>query len=149
MIGFEKHLVVPGPDGTVAHAQLALGGGMLMLGSADNGSDYGTRIRQPDEIGGFETQSAYVVVADADAVLARAPGRRLDDRHPDQGRGLRRARLQLPRSRGAALERRHLRPVGLRPSDANGLVGALEVALEHADVHERRVGRVGPQLGRC
>jgi uncharacterized glyoxalase superfamily protein PhnB len=72
VIGFEKHLVVPGPDGTIAHAQLALGGGMLMLGSVDNGSDYGTRVRQPDEIGGFETQSAYVVVADADAVLARA-----------------------------------------------------------------------------
>ncbi len=72
VIGFEKHLVVPGPDNSVAHAQLALGGGMLMLGSAGNGSDYGTRIRQPDEIGGCETQSAYVVVADADAVLARA-----------------------------------------------------------------------------
>lgn len=72
VIGFERHLVVPGPNGTVAHAQLALGGGMLMLGSVDNGSEYGRRIRQPDEIGGFETQSAYVVVADADAVHARA-----------------------------------------------------------------------------
>lgn len=72
VIGFERHLVVPGPDKTIAHAQLTLGGGMLMLGSADNGSEYGTRIRQPDEIGGFETQSAYVVVADADAVHARA-----------------------------------------------------------------------------
>lgn len=72
VIGFEKHLVVPGPDNSIAHAQLALGGGMLMLGSVDNGSEYGTRIRQPDEIGGYETQSAYVVVADADAVLTRA-----------------------------------------------------------------------------
>lgn len=72
VIGFEKHLVVPGPDDSIAHAQLALGGGMLMLGSAAHGSDYGRRIRQPDEIGGYETQSAYVVVADADAVLARA-----------------------------------------------------------------------------
>ena len=72
VIGFEKHLVVPGPDNSIAHAQLALGGGMLMLGSAGHGSAYGTRIRQPDEIGGYETQSAYVVVADADAVLARA-----------------------------------------------------------------------------
>ncbi|MDQ6639509.1 MAG: VOC family protein [Pseudomonadota bacterium] len=72
VLGFEKHLVVPGPDHTIAHAQLMLGGGMLMLGSAENGSEYGTRIRQPDEIGGFETQSAYVVVADADAVHGRA-----------------------------------------------------------------------------
>ncbi len=72
VIGFEKHLVVPGAGGTVAHAQLVLGGGMLMLGSGDNGSAYGKRIRQPDEIGGFETQSAYVVAPDADAVHARA-----------------------------------------------------------------------------
>jgi uncharacterized glyoxalase superfamily protein PhnB len=72
VIGFAKHLVVPGPNNTVAHAQLALGGGMLMLGSVDNGSEFGARIRQPDEIGGYETQSAYVVVTDADAVLARA-----------------------------------------------------------------------------
>lgn len=72
VIGFEKHLVVPGANNTIAHAQLALGGGMLMLGSVDNGSAYGKRIRQPDEMGGFETQSAYVVVADADAVHARA-----------------------------------------------------------------------------
>src|SRR3982750_767863 len=57
VIGFEKHLVVPGPDHTIAHAQLVLSGGMLMLGSAGNGSEYGDRIRQPDEIGGFETQS--------------------------------------------------------------------------------------------
>ena len=72
VIGFEKHLIVAGADNTIAHAQLTLGGGMVMLGSADNGSAYGTRIRQPDEIGVFETQSAYVVVADADAVHARA-----------------------------------------------------------------------------
>jgi uncharacterized glyoxalase superfamily protein PhnB len=72
VIGFEKHLVVPGPNNAIAHAQLALGGGMLMLGSVDNGSEFGARIRQPDEIGGYETQSAYVVVADADAVHARA-----------------------------------------------------------------------------
>ncbi len=72
VIGFEKHLVIPGEDGKIAHAQLSLGGGMVMLGSVDNDSEYGQRIRQPDEIGGFETQSAYVVVADADVVHARA-----------------------------------------------------------------------------
>ena len=72
VIGFEKHMVIAGPDHTIAHAQLKLGGGMIMLGSVDNDSDYGQRIRQPDEIGGFETQSAYVVVSDADAVYGRA-----------------------------------------------------------------------------
>jgi len=31
--GFEKHLVVPGDNNTIAHAQLTFGGGMMMLGS--------------------------------------------------------------------------------------------------------------------
>ena len=35
--GFEKHLVVPGENGTVAHAHLAFGNGMIMLGSAREG----------------------------------------------------------------------------------------------------------------
>jgi uncharacterized glyoxalase superfamily protein PhnB len=32
--GFERHLVVPGDAGTIAHAQLRFGNGMIMLGSA-------------------------------------------------------------------------------------------------------------------
>ncbi len=68
--GFERQLVVPGPDGTIAHAQLRLGGGMIMLGSVQK-NDFGRLMKQPDEIGGAETQSAYIVVADADAVYAR------------------------------------------------------------------------------
>lgn len=31
--GFEKHAVYPNDDGTIAHAQLTLGNGMIMLGS--------------------------------------------------------------------------------------------------------------------
>ena len=33
VFGFEKHLVVPGNNGSIEHAQLSLGGGMIMLGS--------------------------------------------------------------------------------------------------------------------
>jgi len=71
--GFEKHLVVPNDDGTIAHAQLAFGNGMIMLGSVlKQETEFGRLIKQPDEIGGAETQSAYVVVSDADAVYSRA-----------------------------------------------------------------------------
>lgn len=71
--GFSKQAVYPDPDGTIAHAQLTFGNGMIMLGSATNKeSEWGRLIKQPDEIGGAETQSAYVVVADADAIYARA-----------------------------------------------------------------------------
>ena len=71
VFGFEKQLVVPGPNNTVAHAQLTLGSGMIMLGSM-NDTPLGKLMKQPDEIGGCETQSAYLVVPDADAVYARA-----------------------------------------------------------------------------
>jgi uncharacterized glyoxalase superfamily protein PhnB len=73
VFGFERQAVYPNPDGTIAHAQLTFGNGMIMLGSVlEEGSEWGQLIRQPDEIGGAETQSAYLVVADADAIYARA-----------------------------------------------------------------------------
>jgi|SRR5262245_23475835 len=69
--GFERHLVVPGEDGTIVHAQLSFGNGMIMLGSVlDN--EFGRLMKQPSEIGGAETQCPYVIVADADAHYARA-----------------------------------------------------------------------------
>lgn len=70
--GFEANAVYPDAKGGVAHAQLSFGNGMIMLGSAHNDSVWGQLIKQPDEIGGAETQAAYVVVADADAVYASA-----------------------------------------------------------------------------
>lgn len=69
--GFEKQLVVPHEDGTIAHAQLRFGNGMIMLGSVVD-SEFGRLMKQPDEIGGAETQSAYLIVADADAIYERA-----------------------------------------------------------------------------
>lgn len=71
VFGFEKHLVVPDETGGIAHAQLCLGGGMFMLSSVAD-TPFGRHMKQPDEVGGIETQSAYLVVADADAVHARA-----------------------------------------------------------------------------
>lgn len=71
--GFEKNLIVPHQDGTITHAQLSFGNGMIMLGSVTkHETDFGKLIKQPDEIGGAETQSSYVIVPDADAVYDRA-----------------------------------------------------------------------------
>src|SRR3546814_1482218 len=69
--GFEKHAVYADGD-TVHHAQLTFGNGMVMLGSADNASQWGRQVAPPDEIGMRETQSPCVIVADADAHYARA-----------------------------------------------------------------------------
>jgi uncharacterized glyoxalase superfamily protein PhnB len=71
VFGFEKQLVVANPDGTIAHAQLSFGNGMIMLGSVAD-TEFGRHMKQPDEIGGAETQSSYVIVSDADLVYARA-----------------------------------------------------------------------------
>jgi len=71
VFGFQKHLVVPGEGGTIVHAELAFGNGMVMLGSVVD-SEFGRLIKQPDEIGGAETQSSYLIVNDADAVYGRA-----------------------------------------------------------------------------
>ena len=73
VFGFQKQAVYPDANGGIAHAQLVLGGGMVMLGSvAKEPTAWGRLMRQPDEIGGAETQSAYVVVPDPDAVYASA-----------------------------------------------------------------------------
>jgi uncharacterized glyoxalase superfamily protein PhnB len=69
--GFDQHLVVPNDDGTIAHAQLTFGSGMVMLGSVLD-TEFGRLMKQPEEIGGAETQCAYLVVTDPDAVYARA-----------------------------------------------------------------------------
>jgi uncharacterized glyoxalase superfamily protein PhnB len=69
--GFEKNMVAPAGDGKIAHAQLTFGTGMVMLGSVAPGP-FGKRIKQPDEIGGAETQTPCVTVADVDAHYARA-----------------------------------------------------------------------------
>ncbi len=71
VFGFEKNLVVPGEDGAIAHAQLSFGNGMIMLGSATD-TEFGRLIKQPDEIGGAETQCAYVIVSDADLLYRQA-----------------------------------------------------------------------------
>src|ERR1035437_2006349 len=71
VLGFTRHAIHPGPDDTIGHAELTLGGGMIMLGSHRDDA-YGRGLKSPGELGGLETRSAYVVVPDADAVYACA-----------------------------------------------------------------------------
>lgn len=68
--GFAKHLVVPGENGAIAHAQLTFGNGMIMLGSG-HGGDYDDLIVQPVDAGAV-TQAPYIVVAEVDAHYERA-----------------------------------------------------------------------------
>jgi uncharacterized glyoxalase superfamily protein PhnB len=70
--GFEKQAVYKGADDIVMHAQLTFGNGMIMIGSVDNQSLSSKWLKQPDEIGGQETQSPYLIVSDCDALYERA-----------------------------------------------------------------------------
>jgi uncharacterized glyoxalase superfamily protein PhnB len=67
--GFAEKLVVPGPDDTIAHAQLALGADVIMLGSARADDTLG--LRSPRALGGV-SGGVYITVADPDAHHARA-----------------------------------------------------------------------------
>jgi uncharacterized glyoxalase superfamily protein PhnB len=68
--GFERHFVVPGENGTIAHAQLVMNGGMIMLGSARD-DEWGAIVKAVADVGA-RTGAAYVVVSDVDAHCARA-----------------------------------------------------------------------------
>ncbi len=69
--GFKKHLVVPGENGSIRHAELTLGKAMVMLGSSSSGSEYSKLTKSPADLG-FQTQSPYVIVDDPDAIYATA-----------------------------------------------------------------------------
>ena len=69
VLGFERHLVVPNEDGTIAHAQLTLGNGMIMLGSSQ-GSEFDGAVG-PSTPDGVLTQAAYIVVEDIKALYER------------------------------------------------------------------------------
>jgi uncharacterized glyoxalase superfamily protein PhnB len=70
--GFEKKAVYDGPNDTIMHAELTFGNGMIMIGSVDSGTPSSKWMKQPDEIGGTETRTLYMVVSDIDAVYASA-----------------------------------------------------------------------------
>jgi uncharacterized glyoxalase superfamily protein PhnB len=70
--GFEKQAVYAGPDGVVMHSQLTFGNGMIMVGSVISGTPVSKLLKQPDEIGGAETQTPYLVVSDIDAIYTSA-----------------------------------------------------------------------------
>ena len=69
VLGFSRHLVVPGEAGTITHAQLALGDGMIMLGS-ERDDAHGQLMAVPGPQG-TNTQSVYLVVDNPQAIHDR------------------------------------------------------------------------------
>lgn len=70
--GFVKQAVYANGDGSIAHAQLTREGGMIMLGSAQNGGPATPYLAHPQEVHGRNTVSVSVTVTDPDRVYETA-----------------------------------------------------------------------------
>ena len=66
--GFEEQMVVPGENGTVAHAQLSFGPGVVMLGTA---RDDELQMKSPRDLSAVN-QGIYVYLEDVDTHCERA-----------------------------------------------------------------------------
>ena len=106
--GFEKKAVYQGEGGSIAHAELTLGNGMVMLGSVKE-TDYGKLLVRPHQVGGV-TMGTYCIVADPDAHFARAKaaGAEITRAPETQDYGGRDLHLQGPR--GQRVDLRHHDP---------------------------------------
>ena len=71
VFGFARHLVVPDGCGGIVHAQLTLGNGMIMLGSARDGGEHDGLLKTPVDAGA-NTQAPYIFVSDIDDHYRRA-----------------------------------------------------------------------------
>ena len=71
VMGAKERMRMPGPDGTVMHAELMINGGLVMMGEANPGMD----MKSPKALGGA-SGGLFVYVPDVDATVkaARAAG---------------------------------------------------------------------------
>ena len=83
--GFSERMRLPGPDGTIGHAELELSDGLVMMGCP--GPDY----RNPKNVG-HTTQQLYVYVDDVDKHYeqAKSAGASITEEPADQFYGDRR-----------------------------------------------------------
>ncbi len=69
-----KGLIVDGPNGTIAHAQLTFGNGMIMLGSHPHEGEYGQWVQPPEPPALVNTQGIYVIVGRSRRALRARQG---------------------------------------------------------------------------
>ena len=69
VFGFQVRLKLPGPDGTIVHAELEIFGGLIMVGPSQSCHE---NFVSPLETGGKVTQGIYIYVEDVDAHFANS-----------------------------------------------------------------------------
>ena len=88
VFGFRELMVVPGENGTIAHSELAIGNGVIMVGSAGRQGRDETNRMSPSDLPGVN-QSCYVLVSDVRGHFehAKAQGAEItiDYNEPDYG----------------------------------------------------------------
>src|SRR5262245_42240234 len=68
--GFRRQLIVKGEMGEVKHAELAFGESMIIVDAVEH-SPFEKLVVHPDQIGGVETQTCYLIVHDVEAHYAK------------------------------------------------------------------------------
>jgi uncharacterized glyoxalase superfamily protein PhnB len=68
---FRKQTIVKDENGEVKHAELTFGESMVMVGAVQH-SPFEKLVVHPDQIGGVETQTCYLIVDDVEAHHAKA-----------------------------------------------------------------------------
>jgi hypothetical protein len=122
--GFTERVVYPGPDGAIAHAELTLGSGMIMLGSVRD-DNFGAMVGAPvgpEGTGGQRPGDLHRDRRSGQALRPRRGGRRQDPDGPDRHR-LWQPRLHLPRPRRLCLVLWHLLAQGARAGQVAGFEG--------------------------
>ncbi|MCH9651740.1 MAG: VOC family protein [Deltaproteobacteria bacterium] len=66
VLGFEERLVVPGPESSVAHAELSFEGAVIMLGTSQQDRGW----KSPLDLAGIN-QLTYLVAEDVDSLYQR------------------------------------------------------------------------------
>jgi PhnB protein len=110
--GFRERHRIAGPDGKVAHAEMALADGVIMMGNP------GPEYRNPKRLG-QTTQNIYVYVDDVEAHFrhARAAGAKILEEPKDQFYGDRRYSAEDPEGHQwyFAQHLRDVAPEGMKP----------------------------------
>jgi len=59
--GFKKKMIIPHQNGSISHAQLTHGSGMIML-SSEGDTEYGRLVAVPRDLDNIVTQSPYIII---------------------------------------------------------------------------------------
>lgn len=70
--GFSEYGIYRGPNDEIQHAQLILGNALIMISPAKNEGEIGQYTRTPAEVGGFNTQTPYLIIDEIDAHYKKA-----------------------------------------------------------------------------